>query len=87
MAGRPKLQLIGKRFGRLTVVAAAGVVGGHSHWIVQCVCTTEKIVGKDDLLRGRTVSCGCQQKERNRAHGFKPGNQHGRCCKPIQKPA
>jgi len=86
MPCRKRLQLIGRCFGRLTVVAAAGALGGKSHWTCSSKCSTEKIVCKEDLLRGRAKSCECLQWEANPLNGFKPGNKYGRCCQPVQTP-
>jgi hypothetical protein len=56
---------IGRRFGRLVVVAFSHV-GPHpkrlAHWVCLCDCGTEKVIlGKS--LGTPTLSCGCLQKE------------------------
>lgn len=59
-----KTDLVGRRFGRLTVIAYH-----HSdkhwktHWLCKCDCGNTKIVGRDELIKGDTKSCGCWQKE------------------------
>ena len=50
------LELIGKAFGRLTVVAKAPKA---RHWICACKCGKTKTVRADHLTSGRTQSCGC----------------------------
>lgn len=56
--------LTGQVFGRLTVLSRApNDCTGHVRWLCKCKCGTEKIVNKDALLSGATVSCGCYNKE------------------------
>lgn len=54
---------IGKRFGRLTVVAYAGKQKGMHRWKCRCDCGGEVIVGQTLLQTGKTKSCGCLQSE------------------------
>lgn len=63
-----KINLIGKTFGRLTVVSQSENIktpNGRSHvaWLCKCECGQEIIVRSDNLRNGHTVSCGCKQKE------------------------
>lgn len=54
-------ELIGKRFGRLTVIEFGGVSKNRkTMWICLCDCgrTTKPIVGSN-LRSGSTLSCGC----------------------------
>src|ERR1700722_10168607 len=60
-----KHELLGKRFGRLLVVAFFGRPPETnfpkvrpSTWLVRCDCGNEKIVRGYSLLRGATRSCG-----------------------------
>jgi hypothetical protein len=52
--------LIGKRFGKLTVIGRAEN-DKHKHigWICKCECGNEKIVSTSSLNSGSTKSCGC----------------------------
>jgi hypothetical protein len=63
------IDLRGQRFGRLTVIKRAPLVGHgeHAKWICRCDCGTKRIVHSSRLLRGRppTRSCGCLRKEAN----------------------
>ncbi len=62
--GRPaRKDYIGKRFGRLTVVAYAGKQDGMHRWRCVCDCGNETIVGQTLLQSGKTKSCGCLQSE------------------------
>ena len=52
--------LIGRRFGRLTVLARAPAEPGKKpHWLVRCDCGNESVVRSGDLRFGGTSSCGC----------------------------
>lgn len=60
--------MVGKRFGRLTVlkqiddyVAPSG--GVHKRFLCICDCGTETIAVKDALTSGKKKSCGCLKKE------------------------
>lgn len=58
-----KLELIGKVFNRLTVIARAGSNKRNSAlWLVRCDCGIEKIVVGSHLVNGDTKSCGCLNK-------------------------
>lgn len=55
---------IGMVFGRLTVISPApSSKCGNSRWKCLCRCGTETIVGGRELRNGKTISCGCYQKE------------------------
>lgn len=54
---------VGKRFGRLSVIAYAGKQGGMHRWKCVCDCGNETIVGQTLLQTGKTKSCGCLQSE------------------------
>lgn len=55
--------LTGKTFGRLTMVEYMGQKNNKSSWRCICVCGTEKVVSKDKIKSGGTVSCGCYARE------------------------
>ena len=68
--------LIGMRFGKLTVIARGqNLKNGKAAWICQCDCgkVKEKPVDGYTLKSGRVRSCGCMyfesNKERNKIHG------------------
>lgn len=62
MSKPPKEDLIGKRFGRLTVEKYCGRSGGHPTWKVACDCGKDKILAHSNLVK-RTRSCGCLQRQ------------------------
>lgn len=56
--------LIGKKFGRLTVVDNAGKSKyGARLWLCRCECGNEVVVQTAQLNNGRKISCGCLLKE------------------------
>lgn len=62
--------LVGKTFGRLTVLERDLTKpyghGYNSYWKCKCSCGNEISVAKADLNRGHTKSCGCLKSERLR---------------------
>lgn len=58
-----KLNIQGKRFGRLLVVAPAGSKKGRTRWHCVCECKGKNIVMTQSLISGRSKSCGCLAKE------------------------
>jgi len=67
-----RIDLNGRRFGRLTIIADAKVKrGGHTAWQCQCDCGNNTIVRGDSLMSGKTQSCGCQRLEAITSHGMK----------------
>jgi hypothetical protein len=59
-----RLDLVGKRFGRLEVLEDCGNNKfGQSLWLCKCDCGNEKQVNVSSLRNGSTLSCGCLQKE------------------------
>lgn len=83
----------GQKFGRLSVVRFAGSNHlKHATWEVLCSCGTQFIVRSNDLVQGRTKSCGCLQKENRITHGMTDHPLYGiwdamkqRCYNPNNK--
>lgn len=74
MAKRPE-PLIGKRFGRLTIVEELPTIiqpaGGHCRvFKCKCDCGNEKIVRFTNLIQGGTTSCGCAHYNIYGLHGL-----------------
>lgn len=75
---RRRGDLIGRRFGRLFVIARAGSVQratqSHSLFLCVCACGAEKIILGASLRQKKSRSCGCAHREglrkRNRKHGL-----------------
>jgi hypothetical protein len=56
--------IIGRRFGRLTVVSFHSVENRKSRFNVVCDCGQEKHVRRNNLITGQVKSCGCLHIER-----------------------
>lgn len=53
--------LIGRRFGSLTVIEhAENDKSGHPRWLCRCDCGKTKVVYESNLMHSHTRSCGCQ---------------------------
>jgi hypothetical protein len=51
--------IIGKKFGKLTVIEFSHMNFNDSYWKCKCDCGEEKIVNRKNLRTGYTISCGC----------------------------
>lgn len=60
------LDLIGKRFGRLTVIERVENKGKSTRYLCRCDCGKEKIFYTTNLVRGLSTSCGCYRKDKLR---------------------
>lgn len=58
----PKYDLLGKTFGRLTVIEHC-YKDNVSAWKCKCSCGNEKIIKTSYLIRGVSNSCGCYCRE------------------------
>lgn len=56
---RFQLKLVGKKFGRLTIVSFAHAEKGKSHFNAKCDCGKELVVCMNRVKTGSTRSCGC----------------------------
>lgn len=65
---KPKRDLTGKQFGRLTVIGFNSYKEKHNRrkdfWNVKCSCGNEKILHGNVMVSGGVLSCGCLLKER-----------------------
>jgi len=79
-----KLQIIGKRFGRLLVLREVEQVetnyGKVRRFMCKCDCGRRKVI-RIDALKGSTKSCGCLNRENN----IKKRNKHGKHDHPLYK--
>lgn len=60
---KEEINLIGKKFGRWTVIRKATPVKYKEKYFCRCECGNEKEVYAYDLINGRSTSCGCYHKE------------------------
>jgi hypothetical protein len=66
--GRKAAYLAGKKFGRWNVIEKLPARGAqHAIWSVICECGVRREIPSDDLLLGRSKSCGCWNREVSRA--------------------
>lgn len=67
MSRTKKIDLIGQRFGRLTVIEELekSPNNGNIRWLCRCDCGNEKITTSSNLRYGsKDNSCGCSRKEK-----------------------
>lgn len=63
--------LVGKRFGRLTVKGRVPNPNGKAiRLICSCVCGKKAVVFAGNITRGHTLSCGCLRIENITKHGY-----------------
>ena len=59
-----RIEMVGKRFGNLTVIKKDIVSKGHARWLCKCSCGNEAVVDGGNLRSGHTTSCGhCEKFE------------------------
>lgn len=78
---KPSKNLIGQKFGRLTVIDLVESDAGANiptKWICQCDCGKETVVRGSNLQSGVTRSCGCLSKELLIERHFKHGGTGSR---------
>jgi len=67
MPGKSTRTLMGNQYGRLTVLCMAPREiwrNKNSHWICECKCGQQRIIGGSDLESGNVNSCGCLKSEK-----------------------
>lgn len=58
--GRRKIDLTGKKFGKLTVLYIDKENRmNYKRWICECECGNKKSIISGNLTSGNTTSCGC----------------------------
>ena len=80
---RKKLDLMGQRFGNLTVLAPAENIGSRTAWLCRCDCGAEAVVPTCHLRSGHTKSCGCQSGSGNPRHALGLTYIDGTCVKML----
>lgn len=90
MTKEPVVNMVGNKFGRLTVVKISNKqIKGHKTYIdCLCECGVLKTVSSGHVRSGLTQSCGCWQKEVmmsiNMTHGFRTTNTEGEVIKDYR---
>lgn len=73
-----QIDMTGQRFGRLIVMAAAGVShDGRTLWRCKCDCGNEIVTRGKDLRQGKVNSCGCARREHCSERMKKINTKHG----------
>jgi hypothetical protein len=93
-----RIDILGKRFGRLLVQQLTTKRAKHptrigpSLWKCKCTCGNYILVPSSALRRGFTTSCGCLRKETGKKLGkrsklgrLNPAYKHGIYCDPTKK--
>lgn len=57
------IDLVGQRFGRLTVIEKVKSNDKNSRWLCQCDCGNNVSISRVHLMNGHVQSCGCYRKE------------------------
>jgi hypothetical protein len=57
------------RFGRFTALSVQSKTP-LSKWLCQCDCGQQRVVRLNDLLSGKSSSCGCLRRDRRTKHGL-----------------
>lgn len=73
--------IVGKRFGRLTVIELDHINerGRGTWWKCKCDCGNETVVYRGSLTSGDVISCGCYRNE----HIHEYGRTHGLSNNPL----
>lgn len=58
----PRVNLTGRKYGKLVVIGLDGSRFGKNHWFCKCVCGKTIAVAVNNLTRGQS-SCGCVHNE------------------------
>lgn len=77
-----KTSLIGKKYGKLTVISFShtklydrttptrSIKSTQHYWLCKCECGNEKAIQTSHLRSGSTVSCGCHREKINKEKGY-----------------
>lgn len=81
------LDLIGQRFGRLTVTEKLPqkIYNGCVGWRCRCDCGKEVVSITGNLRSGNTLSCGCHRDDNARENGAKYATKHGHSKSPLYR--
>lgn len=74
MPRNTKLDIIGKRFNKLTALAFLPDDGKYPYFLFQCDCGNTKKILAQSVMNGNTTSCGCYGKEARKSANTKHGH-------------
>lgn len=69
--------LVGKIYGKLTVVSFGEIKNKKTYWKCKCLCGKSKLIRADGLKKG-VKSCGCLTLEKAKEYENLVGNKYGR---------
>lgn len=74
-------EVIGKKFGKLTVLKFLGRINKdyHNHLLCKCECGIKKTIRVSKVLSGETRSCGCLAREFASKNLSEINTRHGMC--------
>lgn len=78
-------EMVGKRYGMLTVLSAFARKNRPDGLMVRCDCGVEKATCARSVSRGRTVSCGCAQRRSATRHGLSNHPEYSRWNGMIER--
>ena len=79
--------LTGQRFGRLVVVKRHPITSqwGNLLWECQCDCGKTSVARSNNLIAGKTASCGCGRVEHHITHGKRHSPEYYAWANMIQR--
>lgn len=69
--------IVGRKFGLLTVVGVGAMVGGKTGMLCRCDCGSETTATVGHLVGGRRLTCGCSVGKSNLRHGLRYSRAYG----------
>src|SRR5574344_1157491 len=72
--------IIGKKFGRLTVISLSYINNYNYYYNCHCDCGNDIVVLRGNLISGHTNSCGCIKVERAVAFGHSRKKENKEIC-------
>ena len=66
---RQRIDLIGKRFGKVVVEKYMETKNGQAYYLCKCDCGNTAVLRGDTLRSGKTSSCGCGYEESKKKFG------------------
>lgn len=60
-----RLDLLGQKFGKLTVIEFSHRNNRHLYWSALCECGKKTIQCTTNLRQGKVISCGCQRNQKS----------------------
>jgi len=78
-----KYNLVGKKFGRLTVIKYAHTYNKRRYWNCLCSCGNDSFVTTAKLMSSATKSCGCLRSEKSAIRCSNMSTTHGLSKTPF----